>query len=70
MPPDERTDDAPKSNLERLRSHLKKGGLADKLAAARIGAGSADPKPALRKVVLDRIEELRRAHEPLSDRET
>ena len=27
MPPDERSDDAPQSNLERLISHLRKGGL-------------------------------------------
>ena len=56
-------EETPQDNLERLRSHLKKGSLAEKLASARIGAGAAEQSPALRKVLTDRIEELRRGYE-------
>lgn len=55
--------EAPDNNLEQLKSHLKEDCLAEKLVSARIGAGAADPRPALRKVVTDRIEELRQENE-------
>jgi hypothetical protein len=50
-------------NMERLRSHLKNDSLAEKLLVARAGAGSADPRPAMRAVVLAHIEELKRGYE-------
>lgn len=61
------TKDERRDNLARLKAQLKNGTLAEKLVSARIEAGAADPRPALRKVVLDRIEELRRVHEPVPD---
>lgn len=53
----------PQENLERLRSHLKEGSLAERLASACINAGAPDPRPNIRKVLTDRIEELRRIHD-------
>jgi hypothetical protein len=50
-----------------LESHLETESLAEKLVSARISAGVADPQLALRKIVLDRIEELRCAHESVPD---
>ena len=50
-------------NLARLKSHLKAGGLAESLVSARIDAGTSDPRPYIRKVLTDRIEELRRTHD-------
>ena len=63
MQPEESDGETPQDNLERLRSHLKRDSLAEKLASARIEAGAAEPRPALRKVIMDRIEELRRGYE-------
>jgi hypothetical protein len=60
---EQREEETPQDNLERLRSHLKKDSLAEKLASARIGAGAAEPSPALRKVLTERIDELRRGYE-------
>jgi hypothetical protein len=54
--PEERDKETPQYNLERLKSHLKKDSLAEKLASAQIGAEGSDPRSALRKVVMDRIE--------------
>ncbi|WP_194456909.1 hypothetical protein [Bradyrhizobium sp. CCBAU 53421] len=67
MQPEERDKETPQNNLERLKSHLKKDSLAEKLVSARIGAEGSDPRPALREVVMNRIEELRRGYE-LPDR--
>jgi hypothetical protein len=64
---EENAEATQQANLEQLRSHLKEGSLAEKLVLARIGTAAADPRPALRKVVLDRIEELKRGYEPVSD---
>lgn len=55
------------SNLERLQSHLKKGSLAAKLVAARMIADERDVQVRLRQVVLDRLDELRRGHDPDAD---
>lgn len=60
---EESEEESPHDNLERLRSHLKKDTLAEKLVSARIAAGAAELRPALRKVMTDRIEELRRGYE-------
>lgn len=70
MQPEDNEGEAPQDNLERLRSHLKKDSLAERLVSARIGARATDPRPGLRKVMLDRIEELRRQYESLPDHET
>jgi hypothetical protein len=58
----------PQSNLERLRSHLKKDSLAGKLVAARIAAGNGNARPSLQQVVFGRVEELKRKHEPVPDK--
>ena len=65
----EQTEAEP-TNLERLHAHLKKDSLAEKLVAARFAAGNANPLPAMQTVVLNRVEELKRKHEPLPDQET
>jgi hypothetical protein len=62
-------DGPPPTNLERLSSNLKKDSLAEKLVTARIAAGNDDPQPSLRKVILDRVEELKRKHEPVPDKQ-
>jgi hypothetical protein len=51
------------SNLERLQAHLKKHSLAEKLVVACVAAGDGDPRPSLRKVIFDRVQELKRVHE-------
>jgi hypothetical protein len=56
-----------KSNLERLRAHLKKDSLADRLVAARIKR--PDDADALGNVIKARIEELRRKHDPVPDQQ-
>jgi hypothetical protein len=63
------TQEDPQDNLARLKSHLKKDSFAETLVLARPGTGAIDPRPALRKVLLDRIEELRHAHEPMPDQQ-
>lgn len=67
MPDAQQPETAPQSNLERLRAHLTKDSLAEKLVTARVGAGSADPRPLLRTVILDRVDELKRKHDSLPD---
>jgi hypothetical protein len=42
---------------------LKEGSLAEMLVLACINAGAPDPHPNIRKVLDDRIEELRRTHD-------
>jgi hypothetical protein len=59
----ESAEEEPQDNLARLKSHLKAGSLAERLVSARIDAGASDPRPNIRKVLTDRIEELRRAHD-------
>jgi hypothetical protein len=60
---------APPSNLERLQAHLKQDSLAERLVAAGIAAGNAAPQPALRKVITDRLEEIKRKHDPVPDQQ-
>lgn len=59
----ESAEEEPRNNLARLKSHLKAGSLAERLVSARIDAGASDPRPNIRKVLTDRIEELRRTHD-------
>ncbi|RVI34230.1 hypothetical protein [Sinorhizobium meliloti] len=63
MSEDEQIEEVPPSNLERLQGHLKKDSLAANLVAARIAAGDADPRPALRKAMFDRIDALKAKHD-------
>jgi hypothetical protein len=62
---EEEESDEPQSNLARLQGHLKEGGLAAELVAARIAAGDRDPRPPLRKAMLDRINALKAKHDPV-----
>lgn len=57
----------PKSNLERLRAHLKRDSLAERLVAAQIE--SRDDADALGNVIKVHIEELRRKHDPVPDQQ-
>ena len=50
------------SNFERLKNHLKKDGLAARLVSAQIGAGAAGGQAALRKVIADRVDEMRQEY--------
>lgn len=59
----ETAEEKPQDNLARLKSHLKTGSLAERLVSARIDTRASDPHPNIRKVLTDRIEELRRAHD-------
>lgn len=60
----ESAEEEPQDNLARLKSHLKAGGsLAERLVSARIDAGASDSRSNIRKVLTDRIQELRRAHD-------
>lgn len=59
----EAAKEEPQDNLTRLKSHLKSGGLAERLVSARIEMSASDPRPNIRKVLTDHIEELRRAHD-------
>ena len=54
--------DKPLSNLERLQGHLKPGSLAARLVAAQMKPGDAAPQEALKKVMRDRLDELRLHH--------
>lgn len=63
MEPEDENAQAPQSNLEKLSRKLKDGSLARKLVSARIEAEGSDTRAALRKVVTDRIEELKREYD-------
>jgi hypothetical protein len=57
------TTEEPQDNLARLKSHLKTDSLAERLVSARIEAGVSNSDLAMRQVLIDRIEELRRAYD-------
>ena len=63
MHSDEGRPELPQDNLARLKSHLEKDSLAEKLVCARIAARPGELRSALTKVATDRIEELRRGYE-------
>lgn len=67
MSEEEQSEDEPQSNLARLQGHLKVGSLAAELVAARIAAGDGDPRPPLRKAMLDRIDALKAKHDPVQN---
>jgi hypothetical protein len=63
---DEEQQAAP-TNLERLQEHLAKDSLGERLAVA---ATAGTPMlSALRQVIADRLEEIKRKHEPVPDQQ-
>lgn len=68
MTDEEQRPGAP-TNLERLQEHLAKGSLGERLVATAIAADDATPLPALRRVIVDRLEEIKRKHEPVPDQQ-
>ena len=56
-------------NLERLQKYIAKDTLGERLVLAAVAAGDAPLVPALRKVIADRLEEIKRKHEPVSDQQ-
>lgn len=57
----------PPANLDRLKSRLKKDGLAARLMSARMRAGPAGQQAALKKVMSDRLNELRQGYAGTAD---
>lgn len=55
------------TNLERLKSKLKKDSLAARLVSAQINAGPAAQQAALKKVISDRLNELRQGYVGIAD---
>jgi hypothetical protein len=66
---DEEQQPAALTNLERLQENLAKETLGERLVIAAIAAGDALVLPALRQVIADRLEEIKRKHEPVPDQE-
>lgn len=64
---EEQSKEKPQSNLARLQGHLKEGSLAAELVAARVAASDGDPRPHLRKAMLDRIDALKAKHDPVQN---
>jgi predicted amino acid racemase len=64
------TDTLSLTNLVRLKSHLKKDGLAVRLVTAQMSAGPAGQQAALKKVMSDRLNELRRGYAGTTDQKT
>lgn len=60
--------DVPLSNLQRLFSHLKEGSLAARLVQAQMKAGAMEGQEALKKVVRDRLDEIRRQNAGTADK--
>jgi hypothetical protein len=57
------------TNLERLQENLAKDSLGERLVIAAKAAGDAAVLPALRQVIADRLEEIKRTHEPVQDQQ-
>jgi ribose 5-phosphate isomerase len=53
---------SPPTNFERLKQKLKKDSLAARLVEAQMTVGTGAGQTALRKVVADRLDELRKKH--------
>jgi hypothetical protein len=60
----------PPSNFDRLKSRLKKDRLAARLVDAHMSAGSDGQEAALKKVISDRVDELRQGYAGTSDQNT
>lgn len=67
---DQEQQPAALSNLERLQQHIAKDTLGERLVLAAVAAGDVPLVPALRKVIADRLEEIKRKHEPVPDQQT
>ena len=59
--------DQPKTNFERLLAHLRESSLAAKLVATQVDPENEEPSEALSKVILDRLDQVRREYEQPSD---
>jgi hypothetical protein len=57
------------TNLERLKEKLKKEGLGARLVAAQIGAKVGAEQAALKKVMADRLDELRKKYAGTADQQ-
>lgn len=57
----------PPTNLDQLKSHLKKDSLAARLVGAQISAEPAGQQAALKKVLSDRLNELRQGYAGTAD---
>jgi hypothetical protein len=66
---DEEQQSAALTNLERLKAHLATDSLGERFVLAATAAGDAPLLPALRKVVADRLEEIKHKHEPVPDQQ-
>jgi len=66
---DQEQQPAALSNLERLHEQIAKDTLGERLVLAAVATGGAPLLPALRKVIADRPEELKRKHEPVPDQQ-
>lgn len=69
MSEEEQSEEKPQSNLSRLQGHLKEDSFAAELVAARIAAGDGDPRPLLRKAMLDRIDALKAKHDAVQNQQ-
>jgi hypothetical protein len=58
---------APPTNFDRLKSRLKTDSLASRLVDARIKAVPADQEAVLKKVLSDRLNELRQGYAGTAD---
>ena len=59
--------DQPTTNFERLFAHLKKGSLAAKLVGTQVDPDNQEPSEALNKVILDRLDQVRREYDQPSN---
>ncbi len=57
------------TNLERLKGQLKKDSLAARLVSAQMNPGAMKHQEALKKVVLDRLNELRSGYAGTADQQ-
>lgn len=57
----------PPTNLDRLKSRLKKDGLAFRLVSAQLSARPSGQQAALKKAMSDRLSELRQGYAGTAD---
>lgn len=55
------------TNFERLLSHLQADTLAARLVSSQIDLQGQQPDAALKKIIVDRLEEVTQEHERSSD---
>ena len=67
---DEEQQHAALTNFERLQENLAKDSLGERLVVAAMAAGDAPVLPALRQVIADRLEAIKRKHESVPDQQT